>query len=129
MFLEYPVRYLYVVNDQGVYQGVVAQQDLTSLLMGHGDLQHRLVGDVVRRDFIKGLHPDIGLDEAQAIFVEYTGERLPVVSRDAEPRLLGVVHKSALLEKYSALKRSLDASGETVGEAGWRPRPGPQDQP
>jgi len=36
------------------------------------------------------------------------------VSREEQPRLLGVVYKSALLEKYSAIKKSLDASGEAM---------------
>lgn len=117
MFQEYPVKYLYVVDNDNVYQGVVAQRDLTSLLMAQTDLQNRVAGDVVRFDFIKTLHPDMGLDEAQDIFVQFEGERLPVVSRDEQPRLLGVVYKSALLEKYSALKRSLDASPEVLADA------------
>jgi len=122
MFMEYPVRFLYVVDENNVYQGVVAQRDLTSLLMAHGDMQHRLAGDVLRLDFIKTLHPDMGLDEAQTYFVQFQGERLPVVSREEQPRLLGVVYKSALLEKYSALKKSLDASGEALIEVGRRRR-------
>ncbi|TFL13095.1 voltage-gated chloride channel ClcB [Pusillimonas caeni] len=122
MFMEYPVKYLYVVDEDNVYQGVVAQRDLTSLLMTHTDVQSRVAGDVVRYDFLKPLHPDMGLDEAQAVFVQFQGERLPVVSRDERPKLLGVVYKSALLEKYSALKRSLDASAEVLAEVTHRRR-------
>lgn len=122
MFLEYPVKFLYVVDQDNVYQGVVAQRDLTSLLMTQADMQSRVAGDVVRYDFLTPLHPDMGLDEAQALFVQFQGERLPVVSRDERPRLLGVVYKSALLEKYSALKRSLDASADVLAEATRRRR-------
>lgn len=114
MFLEYPVKYLYVVDEKNVYQGVIAQQDLTSLLLSQGDVQSKLAGEVLRLDFVKTLHPDMGLDQAQEYFVHFQGERLPVVSRDEEPRLLGVVYKSAVLEKYSALKKSLDTSGEAM---------------
>ena len=32
MFLEYPVKYVYIVDDVQRYQGVVALQDLTSAL-------------------------------------------------------------------------------------------------
>jgi CIC family chloride channel protein len=39
---------------------------------------------------------------------------LPVVSGDEQPRLVGVVYKSAVLEKFSALKRSMDASAEAM---------------
>lgn len=122
MFMEYPVKYLYVVDAENVYHGVVAQRDLTSLLMTQTDMQSRVAGDVVRYDFLRPLHPDMGLDEAQDVFVQFQGERLPVVSRDEQPRLLGVVYKSALLEKYSALKRSLDASTDVLAEVTQRRR-------
>lgn len=114
MFLDYPVKYLYVVDENNVYQGVIAQQDLTRLLLSDTDAQHRCAGDVLRLDFVKTLHPDMTLDEAQTYFVNFQGERLPVVSREDPHRLLGVVYKSSLLERYCALKKSLDASGEVM---------------
>lgn len=120
MFAEYPVKYLYVVDEKNVYQGVIAQQDLTSLLLVQGDMQDKLAGDVLRLDFVKTLHADMGLDEAQDQFVKFQGERLPVVSRGDEPVLLGVVYKSSLLEQYSALKKSLDQSGEGLIDASSR---------
>jgi CIC family chloride channel protein len=114
LFLEYPVRYLYVVDDDNVYQGVIAQQDLTSLLLSQGELANKAAGDVLRRDFVKTLRADMSLDQAQEYFVQFRGERLPVVSGDEQPRLVGVVYKSAVLEKFSALKRSMDASAEAM---------------
>jgi CIC family chloride channel protein len=56
----------------------------------------------------------MSLDQAQEYFVQFRGERLPVVSGDEQPRLVGVVYKSAVLEKFSALKRSMDASAEAM---------------
>ncbi|MCI2809298.1 ClcB-like voltage-gated chloride channel protein [Eoetvoesiella caeni] len=120
MFMEYPVKYLYVVNERNIYQGVIAQQDLTSLLLVHGAVQDKRAGDVLRLDFVKTLYADMGLDEAQDQFVKFQGERLPVVSRGDEPVLLGVVYKSSLLEQYSALKKSLDQSGEGLLDASSR---------
>lgn len=117
MFLEYPVKYLYVVDEGGVFQGVIAQQDLTRLLLSQGDVQQRTAGEVLRLNFVKTLHPDMTLDEAQDYFVQFEGERLPVVTRGDAPRLLGVVYKSALLEKYSAIKKSLDASADALLDA------------
>ena len=114
LFLDYPVKYLYVVDEENTFQGVIAQQDLTSLLLGQSDLQEKRAGDVLRRDFVKTLYPGMTLDEAQELFVHFQGERLPVVSPGEKPRLLGVVYKSSVLEKYSAIKRSLDASGEAM---------------
>src|SRR5690606_27478123 len=117
MFLEYPVKYLYVVDEGNVFQGVIAQQDLTRLLLSQGEVQQMAAGEVLRLNFVKTLHPDMTLDEAQDYFVQFEGERLPVVTRDDAPRLLGVVYKSALLEKYSAIKKSLDASADALLDA------------
>src|SRR3546814_19075685 len=91
MFLEYPVKYLYVVDEKNIYQGVIAQQDLTSLLLGQGDVQSKLAGEVLRLDFVKTLHPDRTLDQAQEYFVHFQGERLPLVSLGEKPTLLGAV--------------------------------------
>lgn len=110
MFVDYPVRYIYVVDEDNIYQGVIAQQDLTSLMLSQRDAQNTLAGDVLRLDYVRTLRRDMTLDRAQDIFVQFQGERLPVVSGDEAPRLLGVVYKSSLLEKYSAIKRSLDQS-------------------
>ena len=112
MFVDYPVKYLYVVDENNIYQGVIAQQDLTSLMLSESDADQKLAGDVLRLDFVRTLHTNMTLDQAQDYFVQFAGERLPVVSRGNQPRLLGVVYKSSVLEKYSALKKSLDISGE-----------------
>jgi CIC family chloride channel protein len=117
MFLDYPVRYLYVVNEEQVYQGVIAQPDLTRMLLDDNAAQERVVGDILRMDFVKTLYPNMSLDEAQEHFVSFAGERLPVLNGDGSGRLIGVVYKSAVLEKYSAIKRSLDASGEVMLDA------------
>src|SRR5690554_5100058 len=108
MFVDYLVKYLYVVDENNVYQGVIAQQDLTSLMLGESDVHQKCAGDVLRMDFVRTLHPGMALDRAQEFLVQFEGERLPVVSRDEPSRLLGVVYKSSVLEKYSALKKSLD---------------------
>ncbi|HXE18941.1 MAG TPA: ClcB-like voltage-gated chloride channel protein [Castellaniella sp.] len=114
MFLDYPVRYLYVTDAQDVWQGVIAQQDLTRMMLGEVDVQSKTCGEVLRLDFVKPLHPDLSLDEAQTQFSAFRGERLPVVSREEPPRLLGVVYKSELLERYSELKRAVDSEDDFV---------------
>jgi CIC family chloride channel protein len=114
MFLDYPVKYLYVVDAEGAWQGVIAQQDLTRMMLAETDVQSKVCGEVLRLDFVKPLYPDLSLDEAQAQFSAFQGERLPVVSRDRPARLLGVVYKSDLLERYSQLKRALDGEADFV---------------
>lgn len=114
MFLDYPVRYLYVVDEKNVFLGVVAQQDLTGLLLSQEDFRDKPVTEVMRVDYLKTLTPGMTLDQAQDHFISFRGERLPVLSPGEDPRLLGVVYKSAVLERYSALKRSIDASADAV---------------
>src|SRR5699024_12374013 len=63
---------------------------------------------------IEPLTSAMSLDDAQGLFVNFNGERLPVVNNPTQKRLLGVVYKSALLERYSVLKRTLDASSEAL---------------
>lgn len=114
MFIEYPVNYIYVVDEEDVYQGVIVQQDLTTLLLNDRDAQKKLASEVLRFNHVKVLHPDMTIDDAQAHFVQFEDERLPVVGRGERPKLLGVVYKSSLLEKFFALKKSMDASGEAM---------------
>ena len=114
MFLDYPVKYLYVVDEENAWQGVIAQQDLTRMMLGEIDVAAKSCGDVLRLDFVKPLYLDLSLDEAQAQFSAFQGERLPVVSRDRPAQLLGVVYKSDLLERYSQLKRAVDSEDAFV---------------
>lgn len=114
MFLDYPVRYIYVVDESNNYQGVIEHPDMLRLLMHHQDAREQPIEEVLKLNYIKTLTPHMSLDRAQEHFVDFVGERLPVIRSETEPRLIGVVYKSALLEKYSALKRSLDASSEAL---------------
>ena len=114
MFFDYPVRFIYVVDEKNYYLGVIAQPELMRLVLNHNDVKEQPIGELLQLDYVKTLTPDMRLDQAQAQFVDFVGERLPVVRSVAEPRLIGVVYKSALLEKYSALKRSLDATSEAL---------------
>ena len=114
MYLDYPVRFIYVVDENNHYLGVIAQPELMRLLMNHQDAHDEPIGEVLKLDYVQTLMPHMSLDHAQEQFMDFVGERLPVIRSLEEPRLIGVVYKSALLEKYSALKRSLDASSEAL---------------
>lgn len=114
MYLDYPVRFIYVVDENNHYLGVIAQPELMRLLMNHQDAHDEPIGEVLKLDYVQTLMPHMSLDHAQERFMDFVGERLPVIRSPEEPRLIGVVYKSALLEKYSALKRSLDASSEAL---------------
>ena len=98
LFAAHPVKYLYVVNAEGHYQGVVPLRRLSAATAEQGSR----AADFLSAE-IQPLTRDMGLDAAFRRFMEHQGERLPVVESAAAPRLLGVVKKSALLQTYARL--------------------------
>ena len=105
MFLQHPVKYIYVVDDAQRFQGVVALQDLTSDLMDEHARDTKRAQDFLRRDFLPVITPEMSLGDALQYFLVHQGERLPVVQSLEEPILLGVVYKTSLLDAYFRLNR------------------------
>ncbi|MDE1184181.1 ClcB-like voltage-gated chloride channel protein [Paraburkholderia sp.] len=99
VFLEYPVKYLYVVDAAGCFLGVVALKDITSDLLEKRDTSERKAADYLQPHF-DVLTPDMPLGVALQHFMAFQGERLPVVESVAHPALAGVVYKSSLLDAY-----------------------------
>ncbi|NLY63470.1 MAG: ClcB-like voltage-gated chloride channel protein [Alcaligenaceae bacterium] len=114
MFIEYGVRFIYVVNEKNEYQGVIAHKDISSFLLSGNDLTAPLSGELVNRSYLTTLRPDMSLGEVQEHFVSFNGERLPVLSADDVPVLLGVAYKSDVLKKFNELKKSLESSSEAI---------------
>lgn len=106
LFLKYPVKYIYIVDQQRHYCGVVALQDITSCLLGRADTQDRQAADFLRSDFLHVVTPEMSLGEALQSFLNHQGERLPVVRSKDDPELLGAVYKTSLLDAYFRLDRS-----------------------
>jgi CIC family chloride channel protein len=107
VFLEYPVKYIYIVDDDQHFCGVVALQDITAELLDKRDATSKstsesagkTAADFLRADF-DTLTPSMTLGEALQHFLAFQGERLPVIENAARPVLLGVVYKSSLLDAY-----------------------------
>ena len=99
VFLEYPVKYLYVANESGAFLGVVALKDITSDLLERRDTSTRTAADYLQPHF-DVLTPDMPLGVALQHFLAFQGERLPVVESAAHPKLAGVVYKTSLLDAY-----------------------------
>lgn len=108
IFLQHPVKYIYITDHEQRYLGVVALQDVTSLLLDKHDTDGKCAGDFVRTHFLHEVTPDMSLGEAMQLFLDHQGERLPVIASVADPRLLGVVFKTSLLEAYFRLDRRGD---------------------
>ncbi|WP_153075401.1 ClcB-like voltage-gated chloride channel protein [Paraburkholderia bonniea] len=103
VFLEYPVKYLYVTNAAGHFLGVVALKDITSDLLEKRDTTQRTAADYLQPHF-DVLTPDMSLSDALAHFMAFQGERLPVIESVTQPKLMGVVYKTSLLDAYFRMK-------------------------
>lgn len=113
MLLQHSVKYIYVVDEANRFKGVVASQDITAALFDRSDNGTSQVIDILRRDFLHVVTPDMSLDEALQRFLKHQGERLPVVRNFDDPVLLGVIDKTSLLDAYSRLNSSgLSANAE-----------------
>ncbi|HEY3596107.1 MAG TPA: ClcB-like voltage-gated chloride channel protein [Paraburkholderia sp.] len=99
VFLEYPVKYLYVTDEAGCFLGVVALKDITSDLLDKRDTSTRTAADYLQPHF-DVLTPDMPLGVALQHFLAFQGERLPVIESIARPKLTGVVYKTSLLDAY-----------------------------
>ncbi len=96
MFLEHPVRYVYVVDDAQRFLGAISLHEIKQHLIGRGATPSSTAGELMKRDFPVVL-PDASLGDALQVFLTQGTERLPVVSSADERRLLGVVSRSELL--------------------------------
>ncbi|MGF6657085.1 CIC family chloride channel protein [Paraburkholderia youngii] len=105
VFLEYPVKYLYVANESGAFLGVVALKDITSDLLDRTDTSMKTAADYLQPHF-DVLTPDMSLAVALQHFMAFQGERLPVIESTARPLLAGVVYKTSLLDAYFRMNPS-----------------------
>ena len=105
MFRTHPVKYIYIVDDQQRYQGVVALRDLAAELLDDQGSRDKTAADLLHRDLLPVITPGMALAEAFEQFLAHHGERLPAVQSLDDPVLLGVVYKTALLDAYVRLNR------------------------
>lgn len=106
MFADHPVKYLYIVDAQQHYVGVVALTDLTSALLEGGPPERaKHAEDFVRRDVLNIITPDMSLAAGLERFLAHQGERLPVIESPDHPVLMGAVFKTSLLDAYFRLDK------------------------
>lgn len=133
LFLQHPVKYLYVADAGERFLGVVPLKALsaaveeerhrqaaaqapsntaaeaTAAMPAPRELAHQCAADLLSGE-IEPLSADMELGQALQRFLEHRGERLPVVESAADPVLLGVVAKSALLATYVRLSEQSPAA-------------------
>jgi CIC family chloride channel protein len=133
LFLQHPVKYLYVADAGERFLGVVPLKALstaveeekrrqaaaqapsntaagaTAAMPAPRELAQQCAADLLSRE-IEPLPAEMELGQALQYFLEHRGERLPVVESAANPVLLGVVAKSALLATYVRLSEQSPAA-------------------
>ena len=95
-FVEHPVRFVYVLDGDRMFRGVVSLHDINQRLLGSGDSGEPGARELLRTD-MPLLTPQMTLADALQRFFGHHGERLPVVESADAPRLVGAVSKGDLL--------------------------------
>jgi len=103
VFTAHSVKYVYIVDAAQRFQGVVALQDLTPVLMNDHAQHDKTAADFLRTDFLPVITPEMSLSEALERFMIHQGERLPIVQDTDNPVLLGAIYKTSLLDAYHRL--------------------------
>ncbi|MFI4904196.1 MAG: ClcB-like voltage-gated chloride channel protein [Burkholderiales bacterium] len=95
-FLEHPVKFVYFVDADNRFSGIVSLQQLKPYMLQHGSSPPPSLSSLLQQQFPR-LTPDMPLGDALQKFLTHPGERLPVVESLDVQHLLGVVSKTDLL--------------------------------
>ncbi len=107
-----PYAALPVTDDKNRLLGIVGL-DQAHLALRLPNLRSiALAADLMRTD-VTPLHPDDPLEEAQEMFVENNLLELPVVERDGDKRVLGIVRRADIASTYLRHVQGMPA-GRTV---------------
>lgn len=118
-FLRYRFNYLYVVDDDRRFLGVIAFHGMKNILDQTGSLEMVIAQDLFEPGF-ETVMPDDSLAETMERFWKQNSERLPVVDGDGSGRLVGWISKRDLIAVY---KQEILGEGEMLsrfGQAGDR---------
>lgn len=91
-------NHIFVVDEHNRLLGVISLHDIKPFLTGVRPVEKQRAFDVMRPD-MTALTGETTLAQALGAFLNYSGERLPVV--DASRKLLGVVTKTDVLLTFS----------------------------
>jgi len=94
LFCRSSTQHVWVINDQGTYQGSIALNHM-KLFLGDNSLKHLSAAMVFMEDDLPTMTPYTALSEALDALVKHEADRLPIV--DPNRKLLGEITKSDLL--------------------------------
>ena len=99
-FTLLPHNYLYVVDGNGRFYGVISLHDIKRFLT-NPDLAKLVIARDIMREGFPSLRPDDLLTTVFERFARHDGERLPVLSRDGVDLLVGSVSKADALLAFA----------------------------
>ena len=103
-FIASRVNHLYV-TDAGRFVGAISLHDIKNYLNAPELAELVIADDIVHHGF-PVVRPEATLAEAMESFVHHDGERLPVVSRSADHRLIGSISKTDVILALAGSSRS-----------------------
>ena len=95
-FIKNRFVHLYVVGEGDRYKGVVNLHDIKAYLNSRELSALVIARDLIRED-CPTITPDASLSDALKAFAHFDGDRLPVISNQADRRLIGSISKSDLI--------------------------------
>ncbi|MEP7250467.1 MAG: ClcB-like voltage-gated chloride channel protein [Spartobacteria bacterium] len=108
-FVANRVNYLYVTEEER-FVGAISLHDIKNYLNAPELAQLVIAGDILRPE-IPFVHPTATLNEALDRFAQHQGERLPVVMREENHRLVGSLAKTDVILALAGSGRRGSAKG------------------
>ena len=107
---------IYILDGGGVLQGVV---DLRTLMSARPD---QPVGEIMNRGIL-WVHPDMDQEDVARIFARYDLNSLPVVEKDPEGRLVGVITSDDVIDviEHEDTEDTMRMAGSDAEEMERRP--------
>ncbi|HBF33150.1 TPA: voltage-gated chloride channel ClcB [Candidatus Sumerlaeota bacterium] len=93
MFIAQTFKYLYVVDQAGMYLGVIALHDVKEYL-NTPELSDLVIARELVHDTVPTTCATARLSETLDLFAQHDGERLPVLSEEVPAKLVGSIAKS-----------------------------------
>jgi len=91
-------RYVYVINSEGQFLGVVSIHDISRKVLSQEITLHSPVSSVMDNNF-PCIYQNQSMREGWEAFARVTLERLPVLNNPQERRFMGALTKTSLIQK------------------------------
>lgn len=95
----YQITDFVVIDEDGLYVGLVTNQDLRTALIEREAIPYLLVEELLRRDLPR-IHPEDTLDSVLEKFSRNDISSLPLVEPDDDSKVSGLITRSRLMRRY-----------------------------